>query len=528
MLEEAVAELGKEAFDKLSDEEQRTLRLFIWAGCGCHKDLNTVRGGYLSMLKWWEENESDEVQRPVLLANQDNDPVLEERAIALEEGDTPTPAQERAFSKSTRGAIKAAELAGAIFNHKNDKLGHHDIFRFWWWEHIGIPFTFPDISNNRFQSFCDAAAMLILHCEDFKAFLESLRINKQNSTLNHMEANLKKALNCSSTMSELAVLAISAEAISYPYMKAIRASNDKNQNMLDLGPLHAHVYNHIQKIIDNPDILIGKDADYQTATLHGEKWKNPEVVARIQELAPTLPHFRPLLDAFLRGALETWERFTSEFAPGGLIDEATAEERELAWMPATNDENEGALGSFRHLMRYQPQLTLLNHNALSMYFRNNTQAFMAAKFTEDEDYKYLHALARKNDDERKRRRELVEFRDKREAEKIARKNRREENARKTAEHLAALQIVLDPTVVQLKGTKLTDQLKLYKSEGAPNLQDCPLPTRVGPICEALLKALELKSEGIWKIGYIPEEEEEYIDIFENDEPIDNEWEYIDD
>jgi hypothetical protein len=42
--------------------------------------------------------------------------------------------------------------------------------------------------------------------------------------------------------------------------------------------------------------------------------------------------------------------FTSEFAPGGLIDEATAEERELAWMPATNDENEGALGSFRVLM----------------------------------------------------------------------------------------------------------------------------------------------------------------------------------
>ena len=42
MLEEAVADLGKEAFDNLSDEEKEIFRLFIWAGCGCHKDLNTV------------------------------------------------------------------------------------------------------------------------------------------------------------------------------------------------------------------------------------------------------------------------------------------------------------------------------------------------------------------------------------------------------------------------------------------------------------------------------------------------------
>jgi hypothetical protein len=42
MIDEAVSELGKEAFNDLPDEEKRILRLFIWAGCGCHKDLNTV------------------------------------------------------------------------------------------------------------------------------------------------------------------------------------------------------------------------------------------------------------------------------------------------------------------------------------------------------------------------------------------------------------------------------------------------------------------------------------------------------
>jgi hypothetical protein len=35
-----------------------------------------------------------------------------------------------------------------------------------------------------------------------------------------------------------------------------------------------------------------------------------------------------------------------EFAPDGLIDQSTAEEKELAWMPATNNVNEGALGAF--------------------------------------------------------------------------------------------------------------------------------------------------------------------------------------
>ena len=178
MIEEAVSELGKDAFNDLSNEEKRIFRLFIWAGCGCHKDLNTVRGGYLAMATWWNKNESENVEHPVLLANRDNDPVVQERVAALEQGDTPTPAQERAFHKSTCGAIKTAEIAGAIFNHKDDKKGHHDIFHYWWWEHVGILFTFPDTSNNQFQSYCDAAAALILYADQFKAFLESLHVNK--------------------------------------------------------------------------------------------------------------------------------------------------------------------------------------------------------------------------------------------------------------------------------------------------------------------------------------------------------------
>jgi hypothetical protein len=42
MVEDVVQELGKGAFELLDAREKRFFQLFIWAGCGCHKDLNTV------------------------------------------------------------------------------------------------------------------------------------------------------------------------------------------------------------------------------------------------------------------------------------------------------------------------------------------------------------------------------------------------------------------------------------------------------------------------------------------------------
>jgi len=86
----------------------------------------------------------------------------------------------------------------------------------------------------------------------------------------------------------------------------------------------------MNKIINNPNILVSADSSFKTATLDGEEWQNPAVVQKIFGLISTLPHFYNLFIAFFQGAAETWIRFTSEFAPGGLTDEAAAEERELA------------------------------------------------------------------------------------------------------------------------------------------------------------------------------------------------------
>lgn len=268
MLEAIIRELGKEAYEMMSPEEKHLLKLFIWAGCGCHKDLNTVRGGYTAMAQWWSENNLD---GPVLLANRDNAPVIQESYSRIAHGDTITLAQERAFEQTARGGIKTVQLAGAIFNHKDDKKGHHDTFRWWWFQNVGTQFTFPDTSNTRFQSYCDAAAVLLLHLLHFINFMESLHDNKTTSKFNHMEQNLYKALHCIATKTELAVLALYAQVISHPYMQAIHAPGESQKNMLDLGPLHHKVYSHTQRIIGDPDFLISANASFEMGSLDGKE-----------------------------------------------------------------------------------------------------------------------------------------------------------------------------------------------------------------------------------------------------------------
>ena len=74
--------------------------------------------------------------------------------------------------------------------------------------------------------------------------------------------------------------------------------------------------------------------------------------------AATLPYLQLLLVAFFNDALITWEHFTVEFAPGDLIDFANVAERDQAWMPTTNDANEGELGSYYLFIYKRPNSSL--------------------------------------------------------------------------------------------------------------------------------------------------------------------------
>jgi len=106
MMKEIIVNLGEEEYASVSEEEQRALDFFIWVGCGCHKDLNTVKGGNAGMMAWWSKND---VEGPVLLANKDNAAVLQN--IRSEENATRI--EQRAIDSSSRGGIKAASIAGA-------------------------------------------------------------------------------------------------------------------------------------------------------------------------------------------------------------------------------------------------------------------------------------------------------------------------------------------------------------------------------------------------------------------------------
>src|SRR6266446_752069 len=73
MLQKLTADLGKVAFENLSDQEKAIFKLFIWVGCGCHKDLNTVLGGYTALTKFWKENG---LEPPILLPNKFNAAII--------------------------------------------------------------------------------------------------------------------------------------------------------------------------------------------------------------------------------------------------------------------------------------------------------------------------------------------------------------------------------------------------------------------------------------------------------------------
>jgi hypothetical protein len=148
------------------------------------------------MSRWWEEHKQTP---PILLANRDNAAVL---ADVASNSNTITPAQEWAFETTARGGIKATQLAGALFNHKDDKKGHYNTFCFWWQENVGGQFTFPDTSNTRFGSYCDGATAILAHLSQFTAYLEYYRLQKSTKKFNHMEQNFWNAIHDIPTLSQ--------------------------------------------------------------------------------------------------------------------------------------------------------------------------------------------------------------------------------------------------------------------------------------------------------------------------------------
>src|SRR6266545_7352346 len=95
-----------------------------------------------------------------------------------------------------------------------------------------------------------------------------------------------KTLHDPATLSELAILSLYGEAISYLYIKAIRSTSEsgEKQNILDLGPLHQKVSTHIQAIIANPFNFLCENPSSDIASLEEDEWQHPDIFKSIKDL----------------------------------------------------------------------------------------------------------------------------------------------------------------------------------------------------------------------------------------------------
>lgn len=350
------------------------------------------------MSKSWEKLG---IPGPIKLMNKDN-------AAAAAAG--PSTAQKRAEAVSEEGAVKLTSLAGAIFNHKDQKKGQQDSLNWFMENKLGYTVKFPDTSNVRFQSHCKAAAELIVNLELYIQFLELVKDKKEKRNFNHMEKNVYAGLKNKPTETELRVLTLYSLGLSHPYMRQVRGPDRKYDNALDLGPLHDKVKAHCKAIISNPDLLLGDDASYELGSLDGQQWHRPEAFYAAKARMGDFPHLRGALVAFFEGALETWERLTSEFATDGHIATSSGMDRARSWMKTTNDDNEGLLGQLRTGSRDAPNMSLHQRNSRVMLKKNNTDEYIQAGLSHPSAQEFLHAEARRVDSsglEKKRRQAQV-------------------------------------------------------------------------------------------------------------------------
>ncbi|KAF7318204.1 hypothetical protein HMN09_00328700 [Mycena chlorophos] len=380
---EACRQRGEEEVSRLNPEERRLASLWVWAGCCMHKELNATKAGSAGLTAYWLKHN---LSSPMKHFNRDND-------MARRWGGQ---AAEHAEAVSVGGADKTAYAAGCIFgrNRRSRAFGQQDSAKARWLDLFGYSIAIPDTSANRFQSKCRVAEILILHYTDFIAFLLDIKDGKESRAFNHMEQNLYNALHCPETLQELAVFALINQAVNAPYASATRGGTTTSH--LELGPLHNQLKSHLQKIQRNPELLFGPSATYETATLDGQPWERPEVIYRIQSVAPGMPHLAGLIVSWCEHTLPKWDEFTTEFVENGPIAVLSEEERRLAWMRASNCENEGQLGLSKRELQANPTLTLDIFNARLMHRKNDVGRWLADMAVRDPKMSTrFHAYTRK-------------------------------------------------------------------------------------------------------------------------------------
>ncbi|KAJ7270507.1 hypothetical protein C8J57DRAFT_1605563 [Mycena rebaudengoi] len=370
--------LGQDVYDAMSEEEQRKFDMLVWAGCCMHKDLNATRAGAEGMKAWWKDN--PHLQGPILLTTRDNAATLADSPTIPAETN---PSQRRALAATECGGVKTTLLAGALFNHANDKKGLQDT-------HV---IFFKRIKPGHSKE-------LIARLPEYITLLEQVRDKKEKMAFNHLEGNLYKALHDLPTLTELCAMVLYGVTVSFPYAS-----------------------HHVQSIIDDPDILFGHNISLESAILEGKSCVRLDAVEGVRKLAPALPHLRDVTIAYFKSTVPAWERFTSEFEEGGMIDGMSDEEKADA--------------------------------------RNNTQAFMDAMFVSDHHDFIMHEYRRIDSSGivKKKAEELRIHDTKVATEKRAKKQILKKKRNDLAAHAASITIVTDKVLLaEYSKVQLEDQL----------------------------------------------------------------------
>ncbi|KAH8822347.1 hypothetical protein DL96DRAFT_1748615 [Flagelloscypha sp. PMI_526] len=313
-------ELGEEIYATLDQEAREELDIFLWAGCCCHKDQNSFEGGNHKMVGLYKKLG---LEQPILLANKADTATI---ARILDPSRSGKP-----LSPDDEGRCQADDKKGLGDDYSVFLSGFYQTT-------VG---QFSRVHHSRFGSVGEAAADLLEFHDGITNLLEDVRDGKTKVSWTNLEKNIYNGLHDNPTLSELCVLTI------YHQLSA-----------LNLGPLHNDICSHCQFLIEKADIFLEDLAAKKSCLSNyycfgGHQFTRLGAINAVSDFVQeqvncSLVH--QLLVAFLQGALATWVRFSTEFAPGGLIDLASIDFRLFAWMPATNDHNEGLLGLLRRTL----------------------------------------------------------------------------------------------------------------------------------------------------------------------------------
>ena len=293
LVREAQICLGERAYQQLSPEEKEVVDWWVWSRCTMHKDLNAMKGGADAMSSWWVE--FGDGMAPIALMNKF-------KMVAAKSGSVP---EETIVEPGDRGGVKLTDLLGSLVKHRETKKGHQERFRAFSIEFLGIPrpVQFPDTSNNRYQTHGFAATEILHHRDLYIMFLRSIADSKAlGNELNHLEHNVQTGLDDPPTLTELSVLSLYSQAISIPFSQCVRKPRKTSLNGLDLGPVYDRIKQHMEAIINNPDLLLGQGASHKVGTLYGKKWDNIDAIEIIRASTDSLPHLRKVLIVFFQGA----------------------------------------------------------------------------------------------------------------------------------------------------------------------------------------------------------------------------------